>query len=146
MRNALTHYNRALDLPFFDNWTMLENFLDDSFWKPVIKSYDEAKVDIKEFADKVEVVLDAPGYKKADISIKVEDGILSISGEIKRENEDKDIKYIHREISNKSFARRFRLGKDFKEDKIEAKETDGFYVITVPKLEESERYTEIKIK
>lgn len=144
--NALTRFNKALEPDLFNEWKIIDKFFDDSFWKPIVTSYDETKVDIKDYDDKVEVVLDAPGYKKGDIKIRIQDGVLTVSGEIKREKEDKDVKYLHREISNKSFVRNFRLGKDFKEDKIEASEVDGLYVITVPKLEESEKYQEVKIK
>lgn len=146
MNRGLQLFNRALEPEMFNDWTVIDKIFDDSFWSPVARSYEETKVDIKDYKDRVEVILDAPGYNKDDIKIKIQDGVMTISGEVKREKEDKDVKFLHREISNKSFTRNFRLGKDFKEDKIEAKEVDGLFVITVPKLEDSEKYKEVTIK
>lgn len=139
--------HRALNIPFFNDWDILDDFVGLCRNEPLSQKYDGEKVDIKDYDDKIEFVLDAPGYNKDDITIKVQDDILSISGEIKRETEEKNTKYLHKEISNKSFVRRFDLGRNtFKSDKITAEEKDGFYVITAPKLNDKEKYTEIKIK
>lgn len=118
----------------------------DSFFKPstLFHSYDSAKVDIKELDDKIEVVADVPGFTKDDIHIKYEKGWLTISGEIKEEQEEKNTKYLYKEIGNRSFARRFYLGDTIDTEKIDAKFENGILNIILPKSEK-EKYREIQI-
>jgi len=124
----------------------LENFFDSPplFCCP---EEDDAKIDIKEHDDKVEVIADIPGFKKEDIEIKYERGYLTISGEVKKEKEkeDEEVKYLHKEIKNRSFARRFQMGDSFDSTKIDAKYEDGILTILLPKSEK-EKFRKIDIK
>ena len=134
-RNNLTR-----DLPSLFNDDLFESFFD----RPLLSVRDSAKVDIKEYDDKLEVVADVPGFKKDDINIKLEKGYLTISGEVKEEKEDNGAKYLHKEIGSRSFQRSFYLGDTIDIQNIDAHYKDGLLSIVLPKSEK-EKYKEIKI-
>jgi HSP20 family protein len=95
----------------------------------------------------VEVV--APGYKKEDFKLKVNDDILTISAESKNEkSEEKDgTEYSRREYTCSSFTRSFQLPDNAKDDSIGAKYNDGILQIMIPKSKKEVKSSkEISIK
>jgi len=95
-------------------------------------------VNIKENDDAFTIDVAAPGMKKNDFNIEIDDDILTISAEAKNENEKKDENYSCKEFSYNSFNRSFTLP-EFKIDteKIKAKYNDGILNLTIPKKEEA---------
>jgi HSP20 family protein len=87
----------------------------------------------------IEVV--APGFKKKDFKLKVEDDILTISAETKMEKTEggNGREYSRREYSCNSFIRSFRLPDNAKDDGISAKYTDGVLQVDIPKSEKEVR-------
>jgi HSP20 family protein len=81
----------------------------------------------------VEVV--APGFKKDDFKLKVEDDILTITGETKQENKENgnNDEYTRREYSYSSFTRSFRLPDNINDNAISANYTDGILKLQLPK-------------
>jgi HSP20 family protein len=79
----------------------------------------------------------APGFKKSDFKINMEDDLLTISAESKNENKESTGKeYSRREYSYSSFTRSFHLPEDVKTDSINAKYEDGVLKIMIPKSEQ----------
>ena len=70
-------------------------------------------VNIKETPEAYHLELSAPGRTKEDIKINIDKNLLTIS--YKKENEQKDEKYIMREFNLQPFKRTFTL-----DDKIDA--------------------------
>lgn len=70
-----------------------------------------------------------PGYKKEDISIEIEDHILTIKGERSLEKDRPDTEYISREHNFAEFERSFELNKAVDEDHIIARVENGMLVI-----------------
>ena len=64
---------------------------------------------IGETADEYHVELAAPGLKKEDFKINVDDNVLNISVEQHHENTENNKKYNKREFSYTSFVRSFTL-------------------------------------
>ena len=89
---------------------------------------------IKEMDDRYHVELSAPGYNRDDIKVAVEDDTLTISGEVKVENEEKKENYVKREFRTGSFKRSFNLNGMVDVEKIDAKYTDGILTIELPKV------------
>jgi HSP20 family protein len=88
------------------------------------------------------VDLVAPGYKKEDFKLKVNDDVLTISAETKNERTEGDDgrgndrrEYSRREYTSSSFTRSFRLPDNAKDDAIAAKYHDGILEINIPKTE-----------
>jgi HSP20 family protein len=98
-------------------------------------------VNIVEELKAFKVSLAAPGMKKEDFHITLEDGMLTISSEKKEEREQKDEKFTRKEFNYSSFNRCFTLPKDVLPDKIDARYEDGMLKLTIPKKEESKKVT-----
>ena len=116
-------------------------FFDDSFFK----GDESIKSDIYEKDGKLVVEMEAPGYTKEDIDISVDKGTLSITFE-KKEEEEENKKYLHRERKSYSrVSRSFYLG-DVNEEEIDASFKNGILVVTAPKKKEIETKKTISIK
>ena len=93
------------------------------------------KVNVYEYDDKVGVVAEIPGLDKKDLSIDVEDGILTIAGNKHGLFDDAGAKVIRRELKQSSFKRQFELGELLDGEQIKASFKDGLLSIEIPKVE-----------
>jgi HSP20 family protein len=80
-----------------------------------------------------EIQLAAPGMKKDDFSLNVENNVLSVSYE-KKEDEKQEDKFLRREFSMDSFTRSFSIPKTTDGEKISARYEQGILFISIPKL------------
>ena len=104
------------------------------------------KVNVYEYDDKVGVVAEIPGLDKKDLSVEVEDGVLTISGDKHGLFDDEGAKVIRRELKHSSFKRSFELGELLDGDNIKASFKDGLLSIDIPKAEpELPKKTSVKI-
>lgn len=94
-------------------------------------------VNVKENEDEFGLELAAPGLKKEDFEIKIDQGVLSISTQKKEEQAAKKEGYTRKEFSYQSFVRRFTLPEDADEQAISASYEQGVLYITLPKKEEA---------
>ena len=116
-------------------------FFDDSFFK----GEDKVRSDVYEKDGKIFVEMEAPGYSKDDVNISIDKGELSVTFE-KKEEEEENKKYLHRERKcYSSVTRTFYLG-DVSEDEIEASFKNGVLLISAPKMREIETKKKISIK
>ena len=122
---------------FFDS--LLDDYEDSRFKKSM-------KCDIFEKDGNYNVVMDIPGFKKEDINIECDNGVIKISCEKKEEeNEEDDKKNIRKERVYEKCERSFNFG-DIKEDEIEAEFTDGTLKLVIPKQEKIDTKKSIEIK
>lgn len=90
---------------------------------------------------------DLPGVKKEDISVKVENNILTLKGERKSREEVKEDNYYKIESSYGNFSRSFTLPDGVDVENIHAENRDGVLEVTIPKLKgKHESVKEIKVK
>jgi len=104
-------------------------------------------VNTREADDAYYIEVDLPGVKKEDISIDVNDNVLTISGERKVEEERKDEEFYRIESVYGTFERSFTLPEDVDPDKIEAEAKDGVLIVKIPKkqaIEKAPKKIEIK--
>ncbi len=102
-------------------------------------------VDVIEHEGGFDLILDLPGVKKGDFTIKVKEGILYLTGERIRPEYDENEKFhYYYERPYGSFERSFRLPEHVDSDKINASFADGELHVVVPKLEKARPRT-IKI-
>jgi HSP20 family protein len=94
-------------------------------------------VNIRENDDNFALELAAPGMKKEDFSIRLNNNVLTISAENKVENEEKTEKFTRREFAYGTFSRSFSLPKSIDLEKIKADYNNGILELTLPKREES---------
>jgi HSP20 family protein len=135
-----------------DNWlTAFDKIFDDAFKvvsPDVYKSFGiepfsksaYPKVNVLAHDDRVEIEAEIAGYTKEDISVEVEDNVLSIIGKTNSSNEqDEDSVYILRELKRSSFSRSFNLSDELNSEKIAAQFKDGLLHITIPRKAISEK-------
>ena len=98
-------------------------------------------VNLKETDDKLEVDLAAPGMKKEDFKVEIDNNMLIISSEKKEEKEEtrKKDNYIRKEFNYQSFYRSFSLPEYIDEDKVEANYKDGILHISIAKKENGKK-------
>ena len=89
--------------------------------------------------------MDAPGYDKKDISIDVEDGVLTIEAKKDDEVVHEDKNYYRKERVVGSFKRQFTVG-NINEDNINASFVNGVLEINFPKEEKKESKKSIEIR
>ena len=82
--------------------------------------------------DKLVVRADVPGMKPDEIDIKVEDGVLTVSGRHEERKEEKEKDYVRRERRYGSFSRSMTLPEGVAADDIDATCKDGVLEVTVP--------------
>ena len=86
--------------------------------------------------DSFTLEMSIPGYEKEQVSLSVENDLLTVKAEVK-EAEEKDYKYSRREFSVSNFEKSFKLSKNINQEKIEASFKNGVLVVTLPKKEEA---------
>jgi HSP20 family protein len=89
--------------------------------------------DVSETEGEYLIKADLPEVRKEDVSITVQDGVLTLSGE-RRQEQREDTEKVHRvERAYGSFARRFALPENADEQGIRAESRDGVILIHIPK-------------
>lgn len=96
-------------------------------------------VNIAEDDDSFTLEVAAPGMSKKDFNLELDNGVLTISSEVKREDEKKENggRFTRREFSYTSFKRAFSLPETVDPEKISAKYNEGVLKIELPKREDA---------
>ena len=96
-------------------------------------------VNIRESNDNFLVEMAAPGMKKEDFSIELDNEYLKISSEKQSQNESQSSeRFTRREFSYQSFQRSFHLPKSVVDaSNINARYENGMLQIVIPKREEA---------
>ena len=89
------------------------------------------KSDIRETEDAYELDIDLPGFKKDEVSLKLDQGYLTISAAkgLDKDDENKNGRYIRRERYTGACSRSFYVGDQLKPENISAKFEDGILKI-----------------
>ena len=109
------------------------------------------KTDVKDTEKGYEVDIDLPGFKKDEIKVKLEDGVLTISAAKGLDKDEKDKKgnYLRRERYAGSMSRSFYVGDHVTVEDIHPKYENGILSFSVPKeekkpIEEKSKYIAIE--
>ncbi len=108
------------------------------------------KTDVRETENGYEVDIDLPGFKKDEITAKLDNGYLTISASkgLDKDEKDKDGHYIRRERYAGSMSRSFYIGEGITENDVKAKYKDGILRLSIPKKEpkkvEDKKYISIE--
>ena len=89
--------------------------------------------DVSETDGEYLIRAELPEVRKEDVSITVQDGVLTLAGERKQEKFEEQEKVHRIERFYGSFARRFALPENADEQGIRAESRDGVIVIHIPK-------------
>ncbi|MBD2700848.1 Hsp20/alpha crystallin family protein [Spirosoma sp. BT702] len=125
-------------------------FFNPFYSRPVVNRYNATTtnvpaVNVKETETAFHLELAAPGLKKEDLKINVENNRLTIAYNTESKNEETTEKFTRQEFGFTSFERSFRLPKTVNADEIKAAYTDGILTLDLPKVEETKLVKEITV-
>ena len=129
--------------PFFVN--RMDDMMKDIFNQDATCSGNFPAVNIQEDDKQFVIEMAAPGLKKEDFKINLEDHVLAISKEAEEKKEEVKENYTRREFVYNSFSRSFRLPKTILENKIKADYQDGVLKIALPKDAKAKLTREISV-
>jgi HSP20 family protein len=92
-------------------------------------------VNILENDSNFEIKLAAPGMKKQDFKINIEENNLVVSASATEQSQDKNERFTRKEFSFTSFSRSFALPENANIDAIQAQYENGIMNIVIPKQE-----------
>ncbi len=90
-------------------------------------------MDVSETGKKIVVNAEIPGMDPKDIDISLNGRVLTIKGERKQEQEEKEKRYHHIERRYGFFSRSFELPADVNANKVTANYKDGVLKLNLPK-------------
>ncbi len=144
-------------LPSFyddDNFDLSSPLLDTRTWplpnmlsNPFLRNGGLPAVNIKDSGSSFHVELAVPGYKKENLKVNVEAGMLTVSAEEKKESDAEKNGFSRREFSYRSFQRSFQLPDHADPDNVKAHYEDGVLRLAIPKTKAmpEKRGKEVKI-
>jgi HSP20 family protein len=102
-------------------------------------------VDVIEEADTLWVRMDLPGCRKEDVTVTLQDNLLTIKGERRQEAAGKEASYYRQERVYGPFTRAIELPMSVDAGHIDAHFRDGVLHVKLPKTEEA-RPKQIEVK
>jgi HSP20 family protein len=124
-RQMTGELDRLFDEPFLSfNWPAFKKLAAPTAWSP--------KVDVFEKDNRLVTRIDLPGLTKEDVKVEVTDGYLAMSGERKRETEEKKEDYFRCEREYGSFYRAVPLPEGVKLEDVKAIFANGVLEVSVP--------------
>jgi HSP20 family protein len=120
----------------------LRRFFDDNFWEnDNQRQTGSVPVNIRETEQQYELDVIAPGCRKEDFKINVEDNVLTISMNQVNEKKEKNEKtgWERNEFMQRAFSRSFSLDDTVDLNNINAKYTDGILRLSLGKNEKAKK-------
>ncbi|HEX3797609.1 MAG TPA: Hsp20/alpha crystallin family protein [Verrucomicrobiae bacterium] len=108
------------------------------FWNPALDVYEDK--------DNLFVKAELAGFKKEDIEVSLENGVLTLSGERKDDEKFTEAQTRRSERFTGHFERSITLPSEVKADQVTAHYADGILTITLPKAEAAKpKQIEVKV-
>lgn len=126
-----TKMRHNLLVPGFFN--LMDKFMTEDFQTPVRQSRPAVNIIEGDQAYILQVM--APGLRKEDFKIAIEQDILTVSYEKTEQQEEKTEKFIRREFALNAFKRSFTLNEKLNADAITARYEQGILFLCIPKVE-----------
>ena len=104
------------------------------------------KLDVVDSGTSYEIEAALAGYDKDDVNLEIKDNSLFIKVEKKTEKEDKDKKYLMKEISKRSFHRGITFPAKINIEDISSSFQNGVLKIHIGKMEEKPKNQTVKIE
>ncbi|PIB36805.1 heat-shock protein Hsp20 [Reichenbachiella sp. 5M10] len=125
-----------------------EDLFNDNFFQSEVSASKSfvPQVDVSETDAAFELQFALPGFKKGDVSIELNNGVLTVSGERKFEEEKTKKNFHSVETRYGSFKRAFQMPDNINDESVEAKFEDGILNIIIPKDVKKEQKKNIAIK
>lgn len=105
---------------------------------PVIEVYEEK--------DDLVVKAELPGMEKENLDVKISEGVLTIRGERKEEEETREKGNYYSERYYGAFTRSIDIPRDLETEKATAKFKKGVLELRIPKTEEAKKTRKVAIE
>jgi HSP20 family protein len=127
------------DIDLWRSWEPFRGVMDEFFgdWARGPDAAMAPRVDITETDEAYKVRAELPGVGKDDVTVEVEQGMLSLRGEKKSRRDEKTEKGRRLECSYGAFSRSFTLPPDADAEKISAQFKDGVLDVSIAKRPEA---------
>src|SRR5688572_1503483 len=135
-----TNGNSLSSIPSLLNSLFADDWLDSSLSNWTSARASMPAVNVRESNDEFIIEVAAPGMKRNDFKVELDNDMLTISSvrEETREENGRESDYMRREFNYQAFQRSFSLPEAKVEGgKISAKYADGVLYVTIPKREEA---------
>ena len=118
----------------------MRRFFDDNFWDAdLAMTSGSVPVNIRETDQQYELDVIAPGCRKEDFKIDVQDNVLTISLAQKKENAQQKTGWVRNEYEQRAFSRNFTLDDTVDVNSITATYSDGILRLKLGKNEKAKR-------
>jgi HSP20 family protein len=128
----------------------MDHLFDDAFTRPIDGRSGLSTlpaIDLYQDDDDVVVKASLPGLKKDDVQITLNNGVLTLRGEYKQDENNENTTYHIREHRTGAFERSLSLPVEIDSEKTKAEFENGVLTITMPKVEAVKpRMIDIKVK
>jgi HSP20 family protein len=117
----------------------MDRLFDDAFTHPlsIRDGWSAPAIDMYQTDNEIVVKASLPGFKADDVQLSITGAVLTLKGELKREEEKEEKAWHMREQRWGSFDRSVVLPVNVAVDKAKANFEDGVLIITLPKAEEA---------
>jgi len=137
MNSEIDLFRKSISDLFDDFFSVRHGSMYDSDYIPA--------VDVKEDEKNIYIKADIPGIDEKDLSVNIENSVLTIKGEkCEEKREDKDKRVIIMERKCGTFQRSIKLTDNIDPESIKAKFKNGVLSIDIPK-EKTEEPKKVKI-
>ncbi|UUP16036.1 Hsp20/alpha crystallin family protein [Nitratireductor thuwali] len=93
-------------------------------------------VEVSETEKHVKITAEVPGMEEKDVELLLDNGVLTLRGEKRVEDEDQEKQFSERYYGR--FERRIPIGYEVDEDKVDARYKNGVLTVTLPKTEKAQ--------
>jgi HSP20 family protein len=97
---------------------------------------DDPRLSMLAFDNRYVIECDLPGVTIENVTLQIEDNVLSISGKRTVAASDDNVKVLFNERSASEFSRRIQLARDVDQSAVDAELQNGVLRITIPKRSE----------
>lgn len=138
-----------------DPWSRFTHEIDrmfDEFWYPSFfrrgrqAQMWSPQVDVMEKEGELVVKADLPGIRREDLSVEVTEGMLTLRGERRQEEEREDEGFYRMERSYGTFLRTIPVPAGIDPEQVKARFRDGVLEIRMPMQKQMERARQIEIQ
>lgn len=127
LRDAM---NQLFDESFWDPMSFFSN---SSSLLPSVSRQFLPSFDMSETDKEIQIVADVPGYDPKNVSVNLENGVLTIQGKMEEDREDKGKKWYRREASHGSFFQQISVPQGLAEKDVKCKMKNGKLTISIAK-------------
>lgn len=114
-----------------------EFFTQPTFSSSVSRTLEREPYEINHTKDGAYLLFDVPGFNNSNLKVEMEDGVLYIEG--------KRTYKINGEETEKVISQKFKIGKDYNPDNIEATVEDGLLTVFVANYKKTDKKKRISL-